>query len=440
MAYQALVTEIHAVREHPNADKLNLATVVGYQVIVGKDIKQGEKVVFFEAGGQLSHEFVSENNLYRDTTLNKDPNASPGMLEKNRRVRAIRLRGEMSDGYVVPLRYFTKIGISEESLTPGLLFTEIEGKEICKKYETQKQKTFQANNQPKKKKEIKMFPQHFDTSPFHRESYQIKNKGNVYLTEKLHGTSHRLGHVQVEVPLWTTLKGFKKLVTKLFMKDQMTNVWEVVNGSRRVILDSTDAHKIRNSFYGTDEFRYKAVEGIIPKKGEILYGEIVGYVNADTPIMADQETKVIKKEKDLIEGLPEKIRFDYGCLPGQAKFYVYRITNVNEDGHETDLSWPQVKQRCSELGIDHVPEVGYSFADYSDSFTFEQFQKAVEFETETQRFSKLGNHIREGVVVRFEPLDGYTTPIVLKSKSRLFGLLEGYLRESDDFVDMEEVN
>jgi hypothetical protein len=47
--YKALVTTAH-VRPHPNADKLQLATVNGYQVILGLDVQDGDMGLFFEGG------------------------------------------------------------------------------------------------------------------------------------------------------------------------------------------------------------------------------------------------------------------------------------------------------------------------------------------------------------------------------------------------------
>jgi hypothetical protein len=46
-------------------------------------------------------------------------------------------------------------------------------------------------------------------------------------------------------------------------------------------------------------------------------------------------------------------------------------------------------------------------------------------------------HIREGVVIRVEAPDGTTD--WYKNKSFTFGVLEGYLKDSDDYVDAEEI-
>lgn len=38
MAYEAIITPIVNIRNHPNADRLNLGTAAGHQVIVSKDM------------------------------------------------------------------------------------------------------------------------------------------------------------------------------------------------------------------------------------------------------------------------------------------------------------------------------------------------------------------------------------------------------------------
>ena len=46
-------------------------------------------------------------------------------------------------------------------------------------------------------------------------------------------------------------------------------------------------------------------------------------------------------------------------------------------------------------------------------------------------------HLMEGVCIR---LEGETGTEVLKEKNYLFGVLEGYLKEQDTYVDQEEIN
>lgn len=448
--YKAVLSKISHVRPHPNADRLNIATVLGYQIIVGKDLKEGDKVVFFEGGGQLSEEFSKENNLYRDATKNKNPEANPGMFEDNRRVKSIRLRGERSDGFVVPLSYFSYIKhLDLNSYEEGTTFDSIDGHQICRKYETPSQIRARESGQGKKVKrgETPMFRMHPDTEQYQRESYKLFNESPciIYATEKLHGTSHRIGHVLEETLLWETKKGISRFICKLFTPKKTTKVWTYLNGSRRVVLDAQDKDKTRNSFYGTDEFRNRAVEGITLHKGEVLYGEIVGWVDMNTPIMARQSAKVFKSDKAILNYInvsaDDEITFTYGQAPGQCKFYVYRISQVNEDGNSVELSWPQVISRCKELGVEPVPTVDTYYYDGTDSCE-ESIRRSIDFTYQggVNPMSILDDsHLAEGIVLRAEFLCGKEN-VTLKAKSSIFMNLEGYQREIPDFIDMEDVS
>jgi hypothetical protein len=136
--------------------------------------------------------------------------------------------------------------------------------------------------------------------------------------------------------------------------------------------------------------------------------------------MAQQSTKELPEVRERFGDL---VTYSYGCEPGQCKFYVYRIVRGG-----VELSWPQVKGRCHELGIDHVPELGVYIADDGEArFTGHEWYH-----------STLDNrHPFEGVVYRIENEHGTT---FLKDKTFTFGVLEGYLKTSDDYVDLEEVS
>src|SRR5690606_14492257 len=84
------------------------------------------------------------------------------------------------------------------------------------------------------------------------------------------------------------------------------------------------------------------------------------YVDENTRIMPPHSTESLKKDvelKELLGGtIPKHMEYNYNCISGQNDIYVYRITQTNIDGESVDLSWPQVKRRCRELGVKHVVE------------------------------------------------------------------------------------
>ena len=81
--YCGYITTLKGVRKHSNADRLQCVEVFGQTVIVDLSYKDGQKVVFFPADGQLSTEFAEENNLLRK----KDENGNNigGYMDSNKR-------------------------------------------------------------------------------------------------------------------------------------------------------------------------------------------------------------------------------------------------------------------------------------------------------------------------------------------------------------------
>jgi RNA ligase (TIGR02306 family) len=92
----ATIEVIKSLKKHPNADKLEIAQILGWQTVVQSGIhKEGDKVVF----------------IVIDTIVPKYPWAS-FLADKNNpdkpiRLKMIKLRGEHSAGLVVPLSEFT---------------------------------------------------------------------------------------------------------------------------------------------------------------------------------------------------------------------------------------------------------------------------------------------------------------------------------------------
>jgi hypothetical protein len=114
-----------------------------------------------------------------------------------------------------------------------------------------------------------------------------------------------------------------------------------------------------------------------------------------------------------------------------ADIYVYRIAHTNDDGVAIDLPWEQVEARCEILGLKTVPEYARFIYDG------DRDKLSDMMDTASVGSSVIDDrHIREGAVLRIESGDGVK---FLKLKSHTFGLLEGYIKEQDDYIDMEEI-
>lgn len=421
--YEAIICSIHT-RPHPNADKLLLGEAHGYQVVVGLDTKDGELGVFFPTDGQLSEEMCEANDLigYTDPVTGEKRG---GYFPRNRRVRSQKFRGERSDGYWTPLTSLVWTGAKLDKLTEGTKFTELNGKPVCNKYFTPATLKAMARGGPARQNNF--FAKHVETDQFKNEVDRIPINSIIYITEKLHGTSGRFGNVLDQSVEKRTL------LDRLFRRTRISQSYTELIGTRNTILGKHSGP----SFYGSEEFRYEAIRGLEGRlhPGEILYFEIVGYTHTGASIMGQHDVTKLQ-DKTLQKKYGKVMEYRYGCNPETTPFklFVYRITQVAEDGHTIELSWPQVKARCAILGLQHVPEIpvpphvwGWSSGD---------ILKAVEHHMEGE--STLDHsHIREGVVLRVEQPNGETK--FLKAKSFTFGLLEGYIKERDDYIDTEEV-
>ena len=99
------VVKVTELRKHSNADRLQVATFFGNDTIVDLSVQVGDFGVYFPVDLQLSEEDCAKNNLVRK----KDENGNNigGFLDPDKRnIKAIKLRGEKSDGLFMPLKAF----------------------------------------------------------------------------------------------------------------------------------------------------------------------------------------------------------------------------------------------------------------------------------------------------------------------------------------------
>ena len=104
--YLAKIVKLNNLRKHANADRLQVATIDGNNVITDLRAKEGDYYVFFPLESTLNKEFLSWSNSFEDSSQNNNKEAK-GFFNKHGRVRAIKLRGERSEGYIVPLDSLT---------------------------------------------------------------------------------------------------------------------------------------------------------------------------------------------------------------------------------------------------------------------------------------------------------------------------------------------
>ena len=464
MAYTGFITTIKGVRKHPNADRLQLAECFGNTVVLDMNYKEGQVGVYFPVDGQLSVEFCQVNDLVR--RKDENGNVCGGYLDPDKRnIKALRLRGEKSDGLFLPLTClaeFTKIS----DLKIGDTIDVLNGKEICRKYIPKtKHRTAHAGGGHKVAKAnfAPTFYQHVDTQQLAYNLGAFKAGDIVELTLKMHGTSGRTGYLPLVVR-------HQSLWDKIFRRPgREVKEYGYVTGTRRVVLDS----KHDGGFYDDNTFRLEMAnkfEGKL-RKGEVVYYEIVGFVNASTPIMASVKNSKIS-DKAFTKQYGEETVFSYGCDPNggweetqystapdtldfdktiapKCDVYVYRMTQVNEDGDAVELSPDQVRYRCEQMGVKTVPvferfivpdicgemlvdktgEVDYGVCTPGEFV----LRKVEQYFDGPDPIGK--THIREGVVAR---VVNRPEIAVFKHKNFSFKVLEGIAKDVADAPDMEE--
>ena len=427
--YCGYIITLKNLRKHSNADRLQCVEVFGQNVIVDLSYYDGQKVVFFPSDGQLSEEFATENNLVKKKDENGN-NIGGYMDATKRNVTALKLRGEKSEGLVLPIEALSKY-TDVSKLKDGDQITVLNGHEICTKYipKRQNQRVHTRNNDDSKYKSKNMkeiisypyFDEHIDTSQLDYNLHSFKEGDTIYLTRKIHGTSGRTQH-GVEV----TKKKRHYLLKKIFkLKDKEVKQFKLVSGTRRTILKKFDG-----GYYGNDMFRKKYHDFFEDKlpKGMCVYYEIAGWVNETTPIMGKCNNKLVK-DKTFEKMYGKETVFTYGCEPGECNMWVYRMTMTNEDGVIVELPTEEVKMWCEKFGCKFVPIL--------DKFIFTTIEdlnarvnKWLDVPDEID-----SRHVAEGVVVRIDNRSKFTA---FKRKSFTFKVIEGIIKDMSDTPDMEE--
>ena len=433
MSYCGYVTTLKNVRKHPNADRLVLADCFGNTVCVANTYKEGDLGVYFPTDGQLSMEFCQANGLL--AVYENGVNVSGGYMDPEKRnVKAIKLRGEKSDGLFLPLTCFEYTGIDTSTLGVGTQITVVNGKEICQKYipksthpRTSAGGAGKRSARRAKRTIAPVFYEHKDTEQLAYNLAAFKPGDLIEITLKMHGTSGRTSHTKV-------LKGFKRTLLDRIFRREGTPIydWGYVTGTRRTVLDTFDG-----GFYGSNEFRKQYHDHFEGKllKGETVYYEIVSFTNDGVPIMGS--CKVPKEEQ---KTYGEKMIFHYGLEKG-SDIYVYRMTMTNEDGDVVEYTPDFMRYRCEQIGVKTVPVFWTGFIPENPGSANDPTISAGEWILNKAELFYDGpdpigkTHVREGVVVRVLNKPTFTA---YKHKNFLFKQISGIITEQVDSTKVSE--
>lgn len=396
-------------------DNLVEVNYQGNSCLVDKDSDEHNMYLFFPAESQISHEFLSNNNLYRHSELNVDK-TKKGFFEDNRRVKAVKFKGVISSGFIIPLSSLYNLDTNNPSkfkeVDIGSEFNEVSGIEICRKYiKPTDKKPGMSNPRVKTIDNIvdsRMAPEHPDTSHLLKNVHKLDLNDYIAVTYKLHGTSARYYNTLTKRPL-----SWKDKLAKWFGVKIQEEEYNYISASRRVV-KSVGFEELpnKNHFFNSGDL-WSAVgkeyfEGKL-NHGEAVYCEIIGKTYSG-----------------------EAIQHGYTYGFEKPEVYIYRISNINSQGIEVDLSYHQMKERANQLGIKVCPQFFYGkFKDFIFEFGDTE---ATEFDIEKQINDIFYNQllekpsildksvIEEGFCIR---KDTCNKSEIYKIKSKLFLLHEG---------------
>lgn len=350
--YLAKIFKIENLTKHPNANKLQITNLNFNSIIIGENYNIGELVVLFEIESCINLEFLSWSNSFRDKNRNVNKEIA-GFFEDRGRVKAIKLRGIKSEGYIVPLKLLfdwwkektnSKVEFNPENFS-FQEFDSIDNILICEKYIPVVRGPAGAGDGSTKGVKARhstpgvvMVPDqlrlHCDTEPLKKYLSDLREDDIISITEKVHGSNFSLGNLLYR----RKLKWYEKLLKKIGIKIQDQEYGTVCN-SRRAELRvhssiKPEALKYNSGYKGNiwQVIHERIGHAILP--GITVYGEIVGY---------DPTGKFIQKD------------YDYGNMPGHCSYYIFRITYTSPVGNVFEFTFPQVEAYCKKYNLTCIP-------------------------------------------------------------------------------------
>jgi hypothetical protein len=363
--HQANITLINDVQTHNNADTLEIIRIEGYQCVSKKgQFKPGDLAVYIQPDS-----VVPQTRPFRFIWEPYQADPDGAVPEKRRRITVRKFRGEWSEGLLLPLTDFmaefrthmfkesARSGTHIDSLTfeAGQDVSELLGithydpdagvestKGDCisgprRKYpRTAKGWFFFVLHKFGFKSAGKQLHEEvgfrlpvYDVEAYKNHTRKLQENEQVVVTEKIHGSNAR----------FTYLDGKMYAGSRTFWKAPNSNcVWRKALQQNPWIETWCKAHE-----------------------GFALYGEVV----------------------------PTQKGFDYGCKPGQVKFFVFDILDAEEwKWIDHDATGWMLAESSSSF-IDYVPVL------YAGPFN-EQVKTLVDGPSQVRG----AKHIREGIVIK----------------------------------------
>jgi hypothetical protein len=360
--YLATVVSCPELKEHPNAERLQLATVFGNDVIVAKDMyDKGEKLIYFPVECCIDRKFLSWANLLDKAELNAD-GKTKGFFGKHSRVKAVRLREIPSQGFLYKVSKLSEYyGIEENAFSVGDIFDTVGDDLLVTKYVRKESNSgeqnvkksrvprwlnstlgvlprpirrgaytfvnawFNRNSEGIKSQIVDgQFKFHYKTENGGRNLFMINPDDYIIISEKLHGANGIYANVLCKKPF----NPFRNIVN-FFGASFLDKEYKFIYSSRNVIKNRRDG-KYTDDIWGKIAER---LDGRIPEN-ITLYGELIGWSSTGRNVQKD---------------------YDYSVTRGDVDFRAFRAVRNNSDGSKTELPWDEMTEICDTVGVDWVP-------------------------------------------------------------------------------------
>jgi hypothetical protein len=341
--YVARIVTLEQLAPHPQADRLQLATVCGSVVITGLNAQVGDTYVYFPVECVINRKFLAWSNSFSDPELNQDQKEK-GFFHKSGRVRMTRLRGIYSNGYIIPLaelqRFVKEVyGKVLDGAKKNDTFDTICDELFVWKYVVpiKEVQVPGVKTKGKIKKFNRVVPGQFDFHPdtknLRQEIGEVDPEDYISITNKYHGSCFEVANTLV----YQELNWFQKFLVKVGINIPDKKYGRLY-ASRTVIKDAKTNPEVGAGWYGTDIWGIVA-ERAFPKldKGVRITGEVIGYTPTGKMIQPG---------------------YDYGVPENELDFLVFKVDIVNPDGETWTLSHQQTVDYCQKKGF-RIPECYY---------------------------------------------------------------------------------
>jgi hypothetical protein len=375
-----------------------------FDVITDLSYNEGDEVVYFPIDTCLSNHLASKLNCFKHSELNADK-TKKGYLEDNARIKAVKLRGQYSEGVVFKVSVLRDCGFKVDFKEGEFVLQD-----LVSKYEPFVKEPRATKNQQKKTRATVIVEGQYPLHPNTPHGFYSSKIGlPAIVTEKLHGSQGSIGKPLVYRKLsWLEkIKKFFWLPVELYER-------KMIYASRKVIKGLEDVKY--NHYYKTDIWKEALSPWLAPEffdkwpDGLIIYGEVVGVTSDGQKV---QSYKGIPYDyKNLID---LAIKDGYKTATPNLGFFAFRAIEVLEDGETIEYSWDGLVDICNNLGIPTVPILKKIVIN------------AGILNRLRDNYAKgycglcKNKTLREGVVVRVDDNKSFT---VAKVKSREFILME----------------